>query len=105
MKSVHDQEFVSRLTIAMVDMHCMANTKNTIKVRAVRGVHTIFPLSSLAFRAVSPRIGDTAGPIGDTGGPFRDTAGGETALGPPARPGYQSRLMRRDGGCSPWPRS
>ena len=35
----HRHEFVSRRTTAIVDIHCIARTKNTISVNAVSGVH------------------------------------------------------------------
>jgi hypothetical protein len=51
-------EFVSRRTIATVDMHCIASTKKTINVNAVRGVQTVRPASSFAFRTAEMSVSD-----------------------------------------------
>ena len=58
--SVHAHEFVSRRTTATVDMHCIASTKKTIRVRAVSGVHTLAPLSFFASRMAEMSVGDSS---------------------------------------------
>ena len=53
MKSGQRHEFVSRRTIATVDMHWHASTKKTIRDNPTNGVHTSDPSGRLAFRSVS----------------------------------------------------
>ena len=53
MNKGHRHEFVSRLTIANVDMHWQAKTKKTISDTATSGVHTREPSVRLALAIAS----------------------------------------------------
>ena len=58
MKSGQRQEFVSRLTIATVDMHWQASTKKTINDSPTKGVQTREPSGRFASRIASTRDED-----------------------------------------------